>query len=222
MFRLFTYLISFFLPWQLRRIYLNWRFGFQISPGAKIGYSLVLPKMLKMENGARIGHMTVVKGLDLLSMDIYGKIGNLNWISGYPTHAGVHFSQIPDRIPALYISEHAAITNRHLIDCTDRVEIGCFSTVAGFRSQILTHSIDLATSRQSCKPVVIGSYCFVGTSSIILGGARLPDYSVLGAGGVLNSRFDEMYSLYGGVPAKKIKVIPNKTKYFSRHIGFVE
>lgn len=213
---------GFLLPWKLRRLYLNFVFGFQINPSAKIGFSLILPKMLVMKDGSRIGHLTVVKGLDLLSMDVCGRLGNLNWISGYPTCIGVHFSQIANRTPALYIREHAAITNRHLIDCTDRVEIGCFSTVAGFRSQILTHSIDLVTSRQTCKPVMIGAYCFVGTAATILGGAVLPNYAVLGAGALLNSRFDEMYTLYGGVPAKKIKVIPKNIKYFSRQLGFVE
>lgn len=222
MLRLFFYILGFIVPWSFRRVYLNSVFGFRIASGARIGFSLVLPKMLEMKDGARIGHMTVIKGLDFLSMDSYARLGNLNWVSGFPSNSSMHFSHIINRRPSLYIREHAAITNRHLIDCTDRIEIGPFSTIAGYRSQILTHSIDLVTSRQGCKPVSIGAYCFVGSASVVLGGAKLPDYAVLGAGALLGSQFDESYALYGGVPAKKIGGLPESYKYFSRQVGFVD
>jgi acetyltransferase-like isoleucine patch superfamily enzyme len=102
------------------------------------------------------------------------------------------------------------------------VTIGRYSTFAGFRSQILTHSIDLKNSKQSCKPVSIGEYCFVGTGCVILGGSRLPSYSVLGANALLNSSPEDTYSLYAGVPAKKINSIPKSHNYFYRKSGFVD
>lgn len=221
MFRVCAFVFGFLLPWSLRRYYLNYMFGFKISAGARIGYSLVIPKVLKMMPGARIGHLTVVKGLDNLSMDSYALLGNLNWVSGFPSGNDRHFTYEESRNPSLVIGEHAAITNRHLIDCTDLVSVGKFSTFAGFRSQILTHSIDIANSRQGCKPVVIGDYSFVGTGAVILGGAVLPAYSVLGAGALLNSGYDKEYCLYGGVPAKLIGDMPRSCKYFSRSNGFV-
>ena len=119
------------------------------------------------------------------------------------------------------MEEHSAITNRHIIDCTNAVHIGKFSTVAGFRSQILTHSIDLEACRQSSAPVTIGDYCFVGTDCVLLGGSSLPNYSILGAKSLLNTSQQQEYYLYAGVPAKPVKELDRDFGYFSRTTGFV-
>jgi len=122
----------------------------------------------------------------------------------------------------LYIKEHGAITNRHLIDCTASVIIGRFTTFAGFRSQILTHSINLKESRQRCKSVEIEDYCFVGTGSILLPGAVLPQKSILAAGAVLGEHLVDAGYLYGGAPAKKIKELSvSDYKYMNRDSGFI-
>ena len=131
------------------------------------------------------------------------------------------FSHEPERRSELILGEHAAITNRHLIDATSSVVIGDFTTIAGWRSQILTHSIDLVCSRQSSKPIHIGRYCFVGTDCVILGGSGLPDYAVLGAKSLLNRTYSESHWLYGGSPCKPIKPLAKDTGYFKRKVGFV-
>jgi hypothetical protein len=48
----------------------------------------------------------------------------------------------------------------HLLDCTDRIEIGRLSTIAGYRSIIITHGIDYVNSRQICRPIKIGDFCY--------------------------------------------------------------
>jgi acetyltransferase-like isoleucine patch superfamily enzyme len=116
---------------------------------------------------------------------------------------------------------HSAITHRHLIDCTNEVRIGTHSTIAGWRTQILTHGIDLTLSHQTSRPVVIGSYCFVGTGSILLKGSRLPDRSVLSAGSVLLTQESEECALYSGVPAQKVRDLAPDSAYFTRQEGFV-
>jgi len=141
-----------------------------------------MPARLKMGPKAVIGAFTVCKGLGLLQLGELAFIGPLNWIWAFPLGTSSHHFELdPGRKPQLIIGEHAAITSRHIIDCTDEVFIGGFSTFAGYRSQILTHSIDLNESRQRCKPVRIGHHCFVGTGCVLLGGCGLPDRSVLGA-----------------------------------------
>ncbi len=110
-------------------------------------------------------------------IDRTARIGRGNWITGFPLGGTRHFLHEPDRAPELHVGTHAAITNRHLIDCTNRVHLGAFSTFAGFRSQILTHSIDLGSCRQSSAPVRIGRYCFVGTGCTLLAASSLPDFS---------------------------------------------
>ena len=174
-----------------------------------------------MDAGTQIGHMTVCRGMDLMHLKEGAFIGKGNWIYGYPTGDKTHFAFQTKRRSELCMGEQSAITSRHLIDCTNIVEIGKFTIFAGYQSQILTHSIDLEDSRQSSAPISIGSYCFIGTNSVILGGSALPDCSVLAAKSLLTKKFDETYHLYGGVPAQPLKALPREYQFFSRKSGFV-
>ena len=215
-------LLSLLLPWPLRRWLLQRCFGYQIHPSARIGFAWVRPKRLVMETGTEIGTLTVCKNLDLIHMHADSRIGRGNWITGFPSGLSRHFAHEHERRPELILAEHAAITNRHLIDCTSRVVIGRFTTFAGFQSQILTHSIDLEACRQSSAPVTIGDFCFIGTNCVILGGSALPSYSALAAKSLLNRPFDEDHSLYGGVPARHLKKLPPEYHYFKRTTGMVD
>ena len=217
----FLMLISFLLPWQLRRAFLEKQFGFQIHPTARIGFAWILPNRLIMEERSSIGSATVCKNIDLLHLKACATIGRGNWITGFPLGPSRHFAHQTDRRPELIIGEHSAITNRHLLDCTNSVTIGKFTTFAGFHSQIISHSIDLEQNRQSSEPVRVGDYCFVGTNCVLLGGSGLPDFCVLGAKSLLNKSFTETYQLYGGVPARPLKSLPRDYKYFQRTEGLV-
>jgi acetyltransferase-like isoleucine patch superfamily enzyme len=214
-------LFSLILPWPLRRWLLRKAFGYQIDSSARIGVSWIFPKHLTMNAGSHIDHLTVCKGLDSLVMGAHASIGRLNWITGFPSGPSRHFAHQRNRKPELHLGDHAAITNRHLIDCTNRVSIGAFTTLAGFNSQVLTHSIDISEGRQSSEPVEIGAYCFIGTNAVILGGASLPDYCVLGARSLLNKSFERTHQLYAGVPAKEIKEMRSSARYFNRQQGYV-
>ena len=219
----FAFACSAPLPWTLRRVILQTACGFEIHKTAFISrFALVMSSRLEMGSRSYIGAFTVCKGLELLRLEEHGFIGALNWITAFPLGTkSRHFELDPGRRPHLIVEQHAAITNRHLIDCTDEVRVGAFSTFAGFRSQILTHSIDLNESRQRCKPVRIGHHCFVGTGCVLLSGSSLPDCSVLGAHSLLTSSHETPGYLYAGVPAKPIKPIDPEAKYFSRTVGFV-
>jgi acetyltransferase-like isoleucine patch superfamily enzyme len=209
------------LPWPLKRRVLEVLYGYRVHPTSRIGFAWFFPRRLVMERGSRIGHLTVCKGLEVVELGEHASIGRLNWITAYPLGASPHFAHIAERHPELIVANHAAITNRHIVDCTERVTIGPFATVAGFRSQLLTHSIDLAACRQDAKPIVIGAYAFVGTACTILGGAVVPDHSVVGAASLLRSAYDEPYRLYAGVPAKAVAQLDPEMKYFARTEGFV-
>lgn len=214
-------LVSVLLPWEWRRSFLEKRFGYSLHPTSRIGLSWVFPRRLVMEEGARIGHLTVCKEIDLLHVGAHAVVGQLNWITGFPSGPGRHFAHQPDRQPELIIARHAGISSRHFIDCTARIRIGAFATVGGFRSQLLTHSIDLDANRQHAEPIDIGEYSFTGTNAVVLGGSVLPHHSVLGAQALLNKKWDEPYRLYAGVPAKPIKELPQDMEYFRRTEGFV-
>jgi|ERR1043165_3877306 acetyltransferase-like isoleucine patch superfamily enzyme len=208
-------------PWFFRRRLLSLFFGYNLHASSRMGLCWFFPKKLVMEAHSSIGHMTVCKGLEFVHLKESAIIGRGNWITGFPQGGQTHFTHQPERKAQLVVGAHSAITNRHLIDCTNSVEIGAFSTFAGFNSQILTHSIDLEACRQSSAAITIGDYCFVGTNCVLLGGSRLPNYSVLGAKSLLNKPFIDTHTLYAGVPARAVKVLANDLNYFKRTVGFV-
>ncbi|MGO8759778.1 MAG: acyltransferase [Terracidiphilus sp.] len=211
------------LPWRLRRFVLQALCGYAIDRTAHISrFALVLPSRLEMGPGSMIGPLTVCKGLEMLRLEECALIGPFNWITAFPIGTkSRHFELDPERKAQLILGRHAAITNRHIVDCTDEVTIGAFSTLAGFRSQILTHSVDLRESRQRSKPVRIGHHSFVGTGCVLVGGSVLPDCSVLGAQSVLASRLEAPGYVYAGNPARAIKPIEPDEEYFTRDVGYV-
>jgi acetyltransferase-like isoleucine patch superfamily enzyme len=209
------------LPWRLKRLVLRALYGYQLHPRSRIGLAWIFPKHLVMQEGASIGHLTVCKGLERVELGEHSSVGRLNWISAYPLGHGPHFAHLPNRKPHLIVGRHAAITHRHIIDCTEEVSIGEFTTVAGYRSQILTHSVELDECRQGANPVRIGAYCFVGTACTLLGGTVVPDHSVVGANALLNKAYGESYRLYAGVPAKPVAEVSPEWKYFSRTTGYI-
>jgi len=210
------------LPWLLKRPLLQHFFGYRLSPTARIGLAWVFPDQLWMASKARIDHLTVAVNLDLLAMGYQSSIGRSNWITGFPTGTtSPHFAHQPERRAELHLGDHAAITKHHHIDCTNNVCIGPYTTIAGYHTQLLTHSIDYQRNRQHSEPITIGAYCFVGTSCVILGGAVLPDHCVLGAVSLLNKPHTQTWSLYAGQPAQRLKPIPVDAAYFGRTIGFV-
>lgn len=210
------------LPWKLKRFFLEKWFGYEIHKSAKIGLAWIFPQKLIMEANTRIDHFTVAINLDRIHMKPKSTIGRNNWITGSSTHTNsLHFRHQTNRRAELIIGESSAITKHHHIDCTHMITIGCYATIAGYYSQLLTHSIDVFEGRQNSEPISIGDYAFIGTNVVILGGAKLPSHSILGAKSLLNKKFDDEWTLYSGTPAKNIKAIPQTAKYFTRTNGFV-
>ena len=210
------------LPWPLKRLILQRLYGYQLDPAAGIGLAWIYPRRLRMAAGSRIYSLTVAVNLDVLELGEYATIGRGNWITGFATGtSSPHFAHQPERRAELHLGAHAAITKSHHIDATNRITIGPFTTIAGYRSQLLTHAIDLQLNRQHSEPIVIGAHCFVGTSCVILGGSVLPDHCVLGALSLLNKAHTQPWHLYGGQPARQLKAIDPDAAYFHRSTGYV-
>ena len=209
-------LLIVFLPWTIRRYVLNKFYHYKIHPTARIGLSYIYPKQLIMGEGARIGHLNVAIHLELIQMDKNCSISQKNWITGFPLSNKSNFQDFPDRKPYLIMKEDSSITKQHHIDCTDMVIVGEFTTIAGYGTQILSHSFSLEKNSQACAPIQIGHHCWVSTRSVVLPGSVLPSQSVLGAGAVLQKKYTESFVLYGGVPAKYIKKMDETYEFFHR------
>jgi acetyltransferase-like isoleucine patch superfamily enzyme len=210
------------LPWCIKKFLLTRFFGYRLEQGTYIGISWFYPKRLTMRRNSKVGHFNVAIHLDEIDIGEMSSIGRANWITGFGTSKGSsHFSHQPDRKSKLTVGKHSAITKQHHLDCTSEINIGEYATIAGYNSQFLTHSIDLDSCIQSSRSIYIGKYTFISTNVTVLGGARLPDYCVLGAKSLLNKSLDKEWALYGGVPAQFIKPISQSAKYFARTIGYV-
>ncbi len=210
------------MPWFLRRHILVKCFGYELHPTARIGLSFIFPKHLAMGEGAFIGHLCVAIHLERMEMGAHSILDRGNWITGFPRGHARHFAHLGDRRPEFMVGAHAGISKNHHFDCTERIEIGDHATVAGYGSQFLTHGIDYEKARQHASPISIGARSLVGSRVVVLGGARLPARSVLGAGAVLNKAYEEELRLYAGVPARPVKHLPASAAYFSRSAGFID
>jgi len=216
------HLLILLLPWPIKRRLLIAVYGYELDPTAYIGISIVLVEKLKMAKHSRIGNLNIVRRLELVQLGERSTIGSYNLITCISKKNKAHYQHLPDRRTELLLEEHAAITMQHILDCNESIRIGRFSTIAGYRSQLLTHSIDTYKARQSASPIQIGAYCFVGTSCILLGGAKLPDRCILGAGALLNRGYDEEYRVLAGVPARPVKELDDSVLYFQRQTGFIQ
>jgi len=207
------------MPWGLKRRALPRLLGAKIDRSARIGVSIVDSDGLEMGPGSRIGHLTVLRGLRHTRIGAGATVGNLNWITASPMF----------RSQATAKSEHAcftlgresAVTARHYIDCSGGVTIGEYSTVAGVRSTILSHQIDLVEGVQSTKSTRVGDYCFVSSNVCVTPGAIIPDRSVVAMGAVVVGDLAPAGALFGGVPARVIRSHVDAGSYFQRTHGFV-
>lgn len=215
-------LIACLLPWPLKRLVYRKVLHYQISDSAGVGFSLIKADYVCLGRGARIGHLNVIRGCASVIVGDHSSIGNFNWVTAHPTNDTRHYAKQLDRRPELSMGMHASITSRHYIDCTAAVSLGDYATVAGVRSQLFTHSIDLSQNVQASEGVRIGAYAFVGTATVLLPGSALPDFSVLAAGSLLNKAHREPYGLYAGQPAARIRELPQDLAYFHRIQGFVD
>lgn len=212
------------LPWRIKRFLLIRLYGYKIDKSARIGLSYIFPKSLEMGSNTVIRNFCVCINIDLLRMGNNSRIARGNWITGFPTGTNTDFfSHQKDRKAEFLIGNDTLILKNHHFDCTNQIKIGSYTTVAGYNSQFLTHSINVHKNIQDSRPIAIGNYCFIGTRNIFLGGSVIPSKSVTGAGAVVTknlSSFGE-YSLFGGVPANFIKHLSTEDLYFQRTEGDV-
>ena len=197
--------------------------GWNIGAGSTVGPCLFLHvNHVSLDENVHLHSFSAYHGLERLVVGANGAVGHWNWIAAatdlrttvLATRPGVMCGQ-------LILGRHSAITARHYIDCSGGVEIGAFTTVAGVRSTILTHQIDVTSSHQDLLPVRIGDYCLIGSNVCLVPGSLVPDRCLVGMGSVVVSPLPEKGILYAGVPARAIKRVDDGV-YFRRPVGYVE
>ncbi len=86
---------------------------------------------------------------------------------------------------------------------------------------ILTHYFDTSFPkiRFNHGKVSIGNWCFLGTGVIICAPVSIGEYSIVGAGAIVTKNIPP-YEIWGGNPAKFIKVRPGYEKEHNEALGY--
>lgn len=202
-------------PGELRARILRRMFGHEVHPNARIGLCFVSVEHLHMSERAGIASFTLVRGLRRLELNEDSQIGRFNWITAVPLSEIEFFQAVANRDPSLIVGRASAIMHQKVIDCNAKVEIGEYSILAGYRTTVVTHGIDVRKNVQTARPVTVGSYTIVSSNCVLVGGAIVPDCSVVGAGSMVRGELEKS-GLYSGVPATFVAEIPKQSEFFNR------
>jgi len=201
-------------PGFIKRSLYRWLFGYRIAGGVRIGLSVLDAGVVHLAEGARIGHLNLITGIDQFTMGEHAHVDYLNIIRGgtrvelgrYATVMRFNvLNAIPDHdcttnpISTLTLADGAMVVSGHRIDFTDSVALGRNVIVGGRSSSLWTHN------RQETAPIVIGDFCYLGSEIRIAPGGRLAAECILALGAVLTGEIRETGSLVGGVPAKVLR-----------------
>lgn len=111
----------------------------------------------------------------------------------------------------LKIENNVKINNRTKIICYDSITIHHDTRIA-WESQLMDTSlhyirnIEDNTVSSLNSPVSIGAHNWIGNRVTIMKGTRTPDYTIVGAGSLVNKKYDiPENSLLVGTPAKLVK-----------------
>jgi len=214
-FRTLVLIILAVIPWPLKRLVYRWVFRWGIEPGASVGVCVITAHHVHLGCGARIGHFTVVRNLPELRLEDKAAIGQWNWITCGELFTNGEAMVTPPKDQGLFMAPSAALTSRHYLDCACGIFIGEYAVVAGVRSALLTHEIDIATSTVICEPIRIGKYGYIGSNVKLTPGSTVPDYCVVGMGAVVVGELTEERTLYAGVPAKAVRSLGD-ARFFDR------
>jgi len=213
--RLLVAAILALLPSRLHRLGGRLLLGWDVHPTAHLGHSIIAARKVTIGAGAVIGTGNVIKGLEELTMGDEAVISYLNWISGPPVGSGA-FQHSPNRRPALVMGRGAAISGRHIVDCSDTVTFQEFASMGGYRCVIFTHSVDLIRNRQRCTPVTIGERTAILSNVVLLAGTSVAPRSIVSAGSVVNTPLTTELTFYRGNPAEAVRSLPEDLGYFVR------
>ncbi len=172
--------------------------GHNVDPSALVGPNLVIDVgAFDVGPGGVVVGYNLFRHMEAIRMAPGARIGRMNIVTAHPVYARLMHGG-----GSLHLGRSAKITSRHTLDCSGALSLGAFSSLAGRQSLVLTHSVDLERDCQVAHPVTVGERSFVGARCLLLGGAQLPDRSVLAAGSVLTRASSDLRSgVWAGVPA---------------------
>lgn len=193
------------LPSRLKVSLLRKR-GAVVGRNVYIGFSVLDADEVTIEDDCYIGHGNVISGLRRFRMGTGSKINRWNRIASARIYTKSEF----------LLGERSSISLRHYLDVCDRFEIGSDTIIAGHRSTFFTHSKGVDVIDYT-KPIIIGSWCYVGSNVSVAPGARLGSHCFLGMGSVLVGDQAELtHRLLAGNPARVVRELNPNASYFTQ------
>lgn len=104
----------------------------------------------------------------------------------------------------VYLAHNVVVLGKDII-IEDEVLIGPNSVLVSGNHTFLKSSFRFGASESKC--IVISKGSWIGANCTVLAGAKLPEQSILGAGSVLSTNYNQCRTLYAGVPAKPLKLL---------------
>lgn len=207
------------LPASRLKNFLLRRLGWKIASDAIIGPGVYLRiRVVSFGPGSSIGPFNVVRDLVEFTLEEGASIGQWNWFSAA---APLVHSVGGPQVGRFRLGRHASVASRHYLDASGGIDIGELSGMAGARSTVITHGVDMLESRQSVRGCTIGDRSIVGSNVKLVPGAYVPPRSVVAMGAVVTPGLGEPDSLYCGAPAKRAKEIP-PGRFITRQRGPVD
>lgn len=182
--------------WLLRRL------GARIGNGCYIGMSIIHSSSIEIGDCVYIASFNLFHRLTKLKLEDGSRVNGFNWITGAGTGA-------------FTLGMQSAITRFHFFESSGSIYIGNNSIIAGRNSHFFTHGIS-STNLDDVRSIVIGPWCYVGSSSRFVPGSEVGKGTFVGMGSVVTKKFTESYVLIAGNPAGIKKRLDIADAYFSR------
>lgn len=203
------------LPQWLKRFVGRHLFGWEIDRTAHIGHSIITAKQVSLGPGSVIAGRNMITNLDELRLGEGASIGSRNHVKGWWATADPN-EQLPDRHPALILGDYAQLTAHHYIDCVHRLELGDYAILGGFRSTVLTHTLDVVRDRYVVGEVTIGHHAAIAAGCMLLPGTSVPARSIVSAGSVVTTKLVDELTFYQGNPAVGVRTLTDHIALFKR------
>ena len=129
------YLLIALLPSRIKILVYNTFLGCEIDKTARIGFSYVGARKIKMGPHARIGHLNVVKHLELFELGENSKVERRNRFTALPLSTTKHFTEEKDHLPTFITKQKTNINQQNSFNCNGTIQINNFSTVATVASR---------------------------------------------------------------------------------------
>ena len=190
------------LPSGLRIALMRAR-GARIGRGCRIGmFTVIDAKRIKLGDNVLIAGFNLVHRLAELEMETGSRMNGFNWITGA-------------RTGSLRMGRNAAITRMHFFEASGDVIVGENTIIAGRGSHFFTHGIS-STNLDDVRPIRIGPWCYVGSTSRFVPGSGISRGTFVGMGAVVTKSFPDEFVLIVGNPAAVKKRLSPIDPYFDR------